>query len=364
MHDLTSEIPPPWTALLRAELAAHRFSEAALRPALRAPFPIALAVPHPRRVDAELLATLPPPLARLTRLLVLGETLEPDVARALFSAELFAHLVEWGFLRVDPGARVSAEFAIIPWKDVQVVCDRFDRRDTYEHVFIPNLGTRFMELLIQPVTAPVLDVGTGPGTSALVAAKTSCAVEAIDISARAIGLARFNRALNVRSLNVQVADLVTYEAVRSDYGLIFCNLPAHSGEKEHLASVFAGPDAADIFVREMIRLASSDLSEDGVCVLSHDLAAGADPTEYFKNMGADKLSGLRIEPEFMPSFQHGGFSRGLSILGRAPQTHIFGVSLADRTLFDGADPFAGVRALLAESAERSGAEVVARYLRR
>lgn len=363
MHDLTRENPPPWTALLRAELTASNFSEAALRPALRAPFPLVLAVPHPRRIDAELLATFPARLAQLTRLLVLGETLALDAVRSIFSAELLAHLFEWGFLRAKAG-RVSAQFLVIPWGEVQVACDRFDRRDAYEHVFIPNLGTRFMQLLVRSTAAPVLDVGTGPGTLALVAAKTSPAVVGIDISARAIGLARFNRALNALELEVEVADLVGYRAPRSDYGLIFCNLPAHSGEKEHLASVFSAPEVADVFVRELLRLASASSSEDGVCVLSHDLALGADPTDYFESMGAEKLSGLRIEPEFMPSFQHDGFSRGLSILARSKETRVTSVPLADRAIFEGPDPFASVRTLLAEAARHSGAEVVARYLSR
>ncbi len=354
MPDLTKETPLELATLLKSELVRCGFSEAALRGALVTPFPAVFVAPHPKWLKPDAVAHLPTPIAQLARLFLLGETI---TAFDLFPTALMDLLVEWSFITFEQG-RLTAEVMIVPWEDLHIVCDRYDRRLDYRHVFIPNHSTRLVELFLKPTSAPVLDVGTGPGTLASVAAKASRNVEAIDVSSRAIAFARFNRALNRTFFEARIDDLAALAPPSESLGLILCNVPAHGGKREHLAHAFAHSRAADLFISSLIRVASDCLTAQGVCVLGHDLLLDSEPTTYFRSVGNEQLSGVRVDLEFLPFLTYERYRRCFSLLVRSHEAKVIPIAVTDdeaaRALATG-DPFAAIIRTIGDRADALGA---------
>lgn len=129
------------------------------------------------------------------------------VADRTFGAEMLGWLLEAGIVeRVTDRVRARLRLAVMD--GVFIWCD--DPSGGEDAVMSP--GPTTLDLLTafpSPVNGSVLDVGTGPGTLALVAAKRGAdRVVATDVSERAIALTRFNAAFNELKVDARVGDLL------------------------------------------------------------------------------------------------------------------------------------------------------------
>jgi len=158
------------------------------------------------------------PLATLIRLLVLAQPV--DAGRLPVSAAL---LERAGLVERRDGA-VSPLAVLLPYGDLLFAFDRpFAGAD---EVISPGVeAERLAALTPRPRIAAALEIGTGGGYQALLAAKHAEHVVATDISARAIAFAAFNTALNGVA-NVELREGSFFDPVDGErFDLVVSNPP-------------------------------------------------------------------------------------------------------------------------------------------
>lgn len=129
-----------------------------------------------------------------------------DRADRALGVECRGALERAGILEERAGM-VASRFVLVAVSDVFVWSD--DARGGSEAVMTPGpTSLDLISTLPSPISGSVLDVGTGPGTMALIAAHRGAdRVVATDISERAAALASFNAAFNEIAIEVRVGDL-------------------------------------------------------------------------------------------------------------------------------------------------------------
>jgi carbamoyltransferase len=134
----------------------------------------------------------------LIRLLLLGDDVPAARMDALLSVSARADLERAGLLERRDDA-VSARALVLPWEDLLLACD-WPWLDTPARVIVPDPSSAFTAEHVAPLagepTRTAVDVGTGCGIIAFVAARHFDRVLGVDTNARAIEFARFNAALN------------------------------------------------------------------------------------------------------------------------------------------------------------------------
>ena len=165
-------------------------------------------------------------LGALARLFRLGDALsESEAATALSPADL-GDLVDAGILQ-SSGAEVSAGIEVTPYDGLLLAHDRTDPAQRVEswHVLFGSASRTLAALTIRRPVGRALDLGTGCGVQALLAARHAERVVATDVSERALLFTRINAALNdVRNLECRCGDL--FEVVAGErFGLIVSNPP-------------------------------------------------------------------------------------------------------------------------------------------
>ena len=209
-------------ARLRDVLAAAQYTEQNAALALRLPMPLRIPGGNvswlSRRLSRE--GALP----ALLRLFLLGESVEGAALQALPPPGAASQLVDAGFLRVEDD-RFRADFRITPVGDLLIAHDP-EEPVLPDHV--PGLGPAsrtLAGLTVRERVALALDLGTGCGIQALLAASHADRVVATDISERALEFARFNAALN-RIDNVEFRQGNLFEPVEGEaFDLIIANPP-------------------------------------------------------------------------------------------------------------------------------------------
>lgn len=182
---------------------------------------------RPREIPVQLrrLEQAPEPLATLVALFVLDVTLDAaDTDRRLqpVGSGLF---LELGLLEQD-GGDVRNAARIIPHDQLLIASDRAREDSGDDHVagvHRPSAG--LAHLTIRRPVERALDVGTGNGVQALLAAAHSERVVATDINKRALEFAAFNAALNGVG-NIEFRQGSFFEPVAGErFGLVLCNPP-------------------------------------------------------------------------------------------------------------------------------------------
>lgn len=147
------------------------------------------------------------PGAVLARLFVYDDTLSEREARGAFGSPLFDALTESGVLDVAPGGSVAARFLLHPFEDqLLVLSDRLDAGA--DAAMGPGGGTQHLGRLVpRALRGAVLDLGCGAGSLALLAARRGATRSVgVDVSPRAIEIARFNARLNDVDVELRVGD--------------------------------------------------------------------------------------------------------------------------------------------------------------
>ena len=219
---------------LRAALEAADFTVDAVRALLGEVADAALlrneTTPALRRTASDL-----GPLATLTRLFLLQTTVTATAAEAALP-ELVDRLVAEGILDRSVG-EVAARLDVRPYaaddstlwvvSDLTPGLDGLPQQVGADHVLgISPASTSLAQLTVRHEVGSSLDLGTGCGVQALHLAGHSDRVVATDVNQRALGIARFNAALNEVGDLIEVRDGSFFEPVRGErYDLIATNPP-------------------------------------------------------------------------------------------------------------------------------------------
>jgi methylase of polypeptide subunit release factors len=161
-----------------------------------------------------------------TRLLFLQQPVaRADAERALGAGGLEA-LEATGLAEI--GSTVSARGRISPTRELLLASDGFSEGDDDppEYVATYTPAARLCDMLTpRPRVRRALDVGTGNGVHALLAAADAGTAVATDINDRALAFTALNAALNELE-NVETRNGSLFEPVAGEeFGLITCNAP-------------------------------------------------------------------------------------------------------------------------------------------
>ncbi len=211
--------------------------------------PVAEAVSvHARRADGD-------GRIALVRLFMLGETVR-ETSLPVPAAELEAA----GLVERD-GELVTARLRLAPFDDLLIAHDD-DRDGSPTHVTGVNNASRTLaSLTVRLPVAQALDVGTGCGIQALLAAEHAETVVAVDVNERALDYARLNASLNDASIDIRPGSW--FEPVEGEsFDLIVANPPFVISPD----SVYVFRDSGlglDAISREVVRGAAEHLAENG-----------------------------------------------------------------------------------------------------
>ena len=202
------------------------------------------------------------PLSLLVRLFLARESLPVATAAVALGAVDLPELVRSGLVAVRDGV-VRTRFALQPFEGLVLASDRSAGRLRADHVVQVGPATRMLAALT--VRRPVdtaLDLGTGSGAQAFLAARHSDRVVGLDLSLRALRLARLNAALNGVE-NVQWRQGNLFEPVRDErFGLVVANPPFVVSPVRELTYRDGGLEG-DMLSREAVTGAARHLREGG-----------------------------------------------------------------------------------------------------
>lgn len=202
------------------------------------------------------------PLATLIRLFLLGEErrvveLERQLGRDV------AALEETGFI-LRRGDVVSPLLRLTPWRSLLVAHDPDPPGELWPgHVSGPTpAASTLADLTIRRQVDRAIDVGTGSGLLALLAARHAERVVATDINPAAIRLTALNAALNeLPNIETRLGNLFE-PAAGSRHDLVVSNPPFVISPESDL--VFRHSSMArDELSRTVVRQAAAHLAEDG-----------------------------------------------------------------------------------------------------
>lgn len=263
-------------AVVRSLLVESGFDVRAVRAALQVETELmstpADATVHDRRLDG-----VPPALAALIRLFVLDFPIDAGEAERVLTSPGLESLQKVGLVDEKCGL-VEAQARVVPHDDLLVASDRV-RDSAPDHVAaVHRPSATLANLTVRRPVKSTLDVGTGNGIQALLAAPHSGRVVATDISERAVAFAEFNAALNGMT-NIEVRAGSFFEPVRGErFDLVVCNPPyVISPESEHIFRDSGLP--GDSVSEQIVGALPSHLADGGFATALLSWIAGDDPTE-------------------------------------------------------------------------------------
>jgi SAM-dependent methyltransferase len=166
------------------------------------------------------------------------------------------------------GSSVTAAVKLLPFRNLLVAFDSTRRlRSPDRHDYVMGIGSSSLtlaNLTVRRHARATLDLGTGCGIQALLAAPHSARVVAVDRNPRAVRLATFNARLNGLS-NVECRDGDFLEPLQGEtFDLVISNPPfVISPERRYIYR--DGGMAADAVCQRIVREVPRFLEEGGYC---------------------------------------------------------------------------------------------------
>ena len=217
----------------------------------------------------------PSPLHTLIKLFVLDQRVDEEAARSAVTPLSIADLSDLGL--VETGARgVRARVRLSAYDGLVLAHDRYDGEPSLgrDHVLNVNPTTvALANLTVRRRVGSALDVGTGCGALALVAARHSERVIGIDTNPRALNFAAFNAALNgVDHVEWRLGSL--FEPVAGNrFDLIVSNPPYVISPESRYVFRDSGR-RGDAICEEIVRCIPQYLAEGGFASILCNWAIG------------------------------------------------------------------------------------------
>jgi SAM-dependent methyltransferase len=200
----------------------------------------------------------------------LGQPVERGAAGAALGLDA-GRLVELGLVRDAGGDEVVAEVVIARHEDLWLACDSILVRGAEpiaDNFVLPVTHSSLALAGCVPADSvdSVLDLGTGCGIQALLAARHSRRVVGTDVNERALSMARFNAWLNGVA-NVELRTGSLYEPVDGEqFDLLMANPPFVVSPETSLL-YRDGRGGADEMSRDVVHQAGSVLRPGGLAVM-------------------------------------------------------------------------------------------------
>ncbi len=211
----------------------------------------------------------PSALNTLIKLFVLDQWIEEDGARDAFAPASLDEALAMGLVE-HAGRRVHALVRLSGYADLVLAHDRYDEQAASlgrDHVLDVNPTTVTLAgLMVRRAARSALDIGTGCGVVALVAARYSEHVIGIDTNPRALNFASFNARLNgIDNVEWRLGSLFEPVAGRR-FDLIVCNPPyVISPDSRYIFR--DGGRRGDALCEEIVRRVPDHLEEEGFATI-------------------------------------------------------------------------------------------------
>lgn len=252
-------------AEFRRVLDTHGFAGPAVPEALGKALPVAA---FHRREDLPLYQrrlAAPTPINVLIKLFVLDRWVDEAAARMAIAPLALEDVRTMGLVEEGPRG-VKARVRLSGYCDLVLAHDRADEQLAalhQDHVLDVNPTTvTLANLTVRRPARSALDIGTGCGVLAMLAARHSERVVAVDTNPRALNFAAFNARLNGLD-NVECRQGSLFDPVEGErFDLIVCNPPyVISPESRYLFR--DGGRRGDAFCEELVRRVPEYLEEGG-----------------------------------------------------------------------------------------------------
>lgn len=209
------------------------------------------------------------PLGTLLTMWQLGQPVEREAAGSALGLDP-SRLVELGLVSEAGDGRVAAEVVIALHEGLWFACDSsLIRPGPLAPNFVMPIGGSSLSLAGCIPSDPFdagLDVGTGCGIQAILAARHGWRVVGTDVNRRALSMARFNAWLN-SATNVEFREGSFYEPVSGEqFDLLMGNPPFVVSPDTRLI-YRDGPDGTDSVCRTLISQARAVLRPGGIGVM-------------------------------------------------------------------------------------------------
>ncbi len=236
------------------------------------------------------------PRSTMVRLLMLGTRVSRADAERAFGEAGLRVLTETGVIFERDGG-LAAEVSVLPIDDHFTVRDFSpllgDRPMTDDHVLGVGPSTRILaDLTVRPPVNDVLDLGTGQGYQAILAAAHAARVVGTDVNPRALSCAAIAAGLNARA-NIDLREGSLFEPVaREQFDLIVSNPPFLIVPPSDLVAVTSRFEG-DQLVERIAREAPGHLRDGGylcmLCSWHHHAAADwpQRPQSWVEGAGCD-----------------------------------------------------------------------------
>jgi len=197
------------------------------------------------------------PLDHLIRLFLLYQPADREVLKASLDVEL---LEKAGLLK-DEWGRLRTTFELLPYAELLLASD-LPGSGPKQVMGIAASTIALQQFTIRRPVESVLDLGTGCGVQAIIAARHARHVMAVDVNSRAVDLARFNARLNGTG-NIEFAAGNLFEPAKGrKFDLIVCNPPFVVGPAVSPVHTSSG-ETGDHFCERILREAPMYLNEGG-----------------------------------------------------------------------------------------------------
>lgn len=245
------------------------------------------------------------PLDAIIRLFMVGVPVERETAQAVLAPLRVEELAAMGMLDSD-GEKVRSLVKVLPYSTRIMLV--FDPPENIEggapaDIVMGMTGSTLslINFTVRRRVRRTLDLGTGTGIQAFLAAAHSDQVVATDCSLRSLNFARFNADMNgITNVEFRAGDL--FEPVQGEtFDLVLFNPPfmISPGLRYHYRD--SGVEG-DQFAQNIIQQAPAFLEEDGLCQICCEWMQIADQdwrdrvAPWFQNTGCDALV-LRMETQ-------------------------------------------------------------------
>lgn len=213
--------------------------------------------------------------ATLALLFLNGGAAPPARVDRALGADARAWLVEAGILAAA-GEELQSHFRLQVAEGIWILCD--EPAGGAGTVMPPGPTTvDLLALMPSQIDGSVVDIGTGPGTIALVASKRGGRAVATDINPRAIELARYNARFNELDVDVRIGDL--FEPLRGErYRWLYAQPPyvARPPDQAVVTFLHGGAEGDELAMR-VIAGAPRALEPAGIAVVLFDPPVRKEP---------------------------------------------------------------------------------------
>ena len=207
------------------------------------------------------------PLDTLIRLFLIGVPVDQEAVRRAVAPMTVEEWVETGLLESE-GAAVAGRMQLLPFQGLVMAFDpprQIDAGLACDYVMgVGSSSLTLANLTVRRASRRTLDLGTGCGFQAFLAARQSTQVVAVDRNSRAVQIAAFNALLNGLE-NVQCLEGDLFGPVEGqEFDLVVSNPPFVISPESRYIYRDSGMHGDEVS-QKIVRQAPAFLSEGGYC---------------------------------------------------------------------------------------------------